>query len=238
MKTKEKIHVFVDESGTFHSDDKYFVLGGLVVSDETLSNVRNKYRKLVKPYLVNEAGDIILDELKSTWFKKRRINRHIELIETMGKHLNDKPAILFSLIVDVEKHKQLSNLDGMKNIKNQENLRYNYFLKTIIRKLIVEYSEYIKDKDIELKIRCDERTTKISAKHDLSNYLRIEIASENEEINEITVKYLRSKDNYLIQLADMVAGLKFKEFNREISEEQKKRINKINNFFSKTTHTW
>lgn len=231
----KRIKIFIDESGTFHDGEtKFFVLGGIVLNEEHENYILRKYRELILEYTRENNIPILSKnfELKSSSIRSKNYSKQIGMIEKIGEKLYDLEAILFTLVVDVKKHKSYSSLDS---IKNSENLRYNFFVKNLLLYLIKDYKNSIDDFKVELVICCDNRSVKVNLRKELENYLNTEICNVDMGIDSIKVDYFNSANNHLIQLADMVAGLKFKEYNRNsnFTNEDLERIFQIKNLYHK-----
>lgn len=209
---EKSIEIYIDESGSFHDENNsHFVIGGLLFSSEHSKFVRAKYRLQVKNHFKKYKIMNVSNELKSTSIKSKHLNRQIDIIENISEDLDSIGAKMFALIVDIKKHKEFSNLN---NKRNNENLRYNYFVKHLLLELI--NSKVIDfDSEYSINLCCDFRHDNVGKALKLEDYLELEITNKVQLLTTINVSYINSCRNYITQLSDMVAGLKFKQYNRE-----------------------
>ena len=91
-----------------------------------------------------------------------------------------------------------------------ENVAYNFFVKNLFKYLFKCNIPILQTNDIELRV--DNRNTSVKSLKDLETFLQWEFELMDLEVK---VKYLDSKDNRDIQMADYVANLVWKKYNYE-----------------------
>ena len=89
-----------------------------------------------------------------------------------------------------------------------ENLAYNFFVKNLLKYLFKCNIPLLQTDEIELRV--DNRNTSVKSLKDLETFLQWEFEIMDLEFN---VKYLDSKDNRDVQMADYVANLVWKKYN-------------------------
>ena len=96
-------------------------------------------------------------------------------------------------------------------------MAYNFFVKTLLKYLFKCNIPILQTNQIELRV--DNRNTSVKTLKDLETFLQWEFELMDLEVE---VKYLDSKDNRDIQMADYVANLVWKKYNRENEKLSKK----------------
>lgn len=221
MDNLQKVSIYLDESGCFHNDDdKYFVIGGVIFESQNQLIIKREYRKAVNYHLINVSGYNPSDIPRLKEFKSNKIKSplsQINILKNFEKGTRRYNSKMFGIIIDKDIHKSNSNLN---NRKDQENMRYNYFVKRLLYNLFSKYPNYFNNRIIEFNIGCDERSTKLISSKTLEEYLNIELKNTYPFVEMVSVKYISSKNNSYIQLSDLVAGILFK------------RVNRLNKFYS------
>ena len=99
-----------------------------------------------------------------------------------------------------------------------ENVAYNFFVKTLLKYLFKCNIPLLQTNQIELRV--DNRNTSVKSLKDLETFLQWEFELMDLEIE---VKYLDSKDNRDVQMADYIANLVWKKYNR-LNEDLSRRV--------------
>ena len=108
--------------------------------------------------------------------------------------------------------------ENLKSFDASENVAYNFFVKTLLKYLFKCNLPILKTNQIELRV--DNRNTSVKTLKDLETILQWEF----ELIYlEVKVKYLDSKDNRDVQMADYVANLVWKKYNI-LNEDLSRRV--------------
>ena len=100
--------------------------------------------------------------------------------------------------------------DNLSKFGASENVAYNFFVKNLLKYLFKCHIPILQTNEIELRV--DNRNTSVKNLKDLETFLQWEFELMDLEVK---VKYLDSKDNRDIQMADYVANLVWKKYNQE-----------------------
>ena len=198
-----KTYIVLDESGAMHlKNERYFVIAGFITRE--LHKVTSSHKRIEE--VVKQR-------------KKIPVNKKIEL---KSSHINSSQQALFlnelyslsgvvpiAIVVDKE---------NLKSFDASENVAYNFFVKTLLKYLFKCNLLILKTNQIELRV--DNRNTSVKTLKDLETILQWEF----ELIDlEVKVKYLDSKDNRDVQMADYVANLVWKKYNI-LNEDLSRRV--------------
>lgn len=197
-----KTYIVLDESGAMHlKKERFFVIGGFITND--LHQVISSHKRIEKE--VKLRKNIPLDlkvELKSS---KINVNQQALFLNELA---SIKGVVPISIIVDKE---------NLTKLKATENLAYNFFVKTLLNYLFNSKIELLNNKNIELRV--DNRNVSVKQLKDLETFLQWEFNIKNLNFE---VKYLNSKNNRDVQMADYVANLMWKKYNVENEKLSKK----------------
>ena len=173
-------------------NERYFVIAGFITRE--LHKVTSSHKKIEEIVKVR---------------KKIPVTEQIEL---KSSHINDSQQALFlnelyslsgvvpiAIIVDKE---------NLKKFGASENVAYNFFVKTLLKYLFKCNIPILQTNQIELRV--DNRNTSVKTLKDLETFLQWEFELMDLEVE---VKYLDSKDNRDVQMADYVANLVWKKYN-------------------------
>ena len=198
-----KTYIVLDESGAMHlHDQRYFVIGGFITQElHKVTSAHKRIEKCVK--------------------QRKHIPKEMK-IELKSFRINDSQQSLFlnelynissviPCIIVIDKY-------NLKKFGASENVAYNFFVKNLLNYLFNCNIDVRKTTEIELRV--DNRNTSVKTLKDLETFLQWEFDSLNLNI---TVKYLDSKDNRDIQMADYVANMFWKKYNLP-NEKMTKRI--------------
>ena len=180
-----EVKLALDESGNFGKEGDYVVVGGVQVSD----------------------GKPILNFMKKQELKFREMYpknfRDVEI-----KHNNAYPAMRHHYIDKiVEKSEKIHYCTSNKRkcdpkMLEDENILYNYMVFRIVKRVIIQNSNLKR-----MVLLLDNRTTKITRRNSLEDYLKGKIYFDlNRPELELVVVMEDSKNSRLIQAADFIAG--------------------------------
>ena len=197
-----KTYIVLDESGAMHlKNERYFVIAGFVTKE--LHKVTSSHKKIEAD--IKELKHIPIKQ--KVEFKSSKIN-----INQQARFLNAlysiSSVIPIAVIVDKE---------NLKKFKASENVAYNFFVKTLFNYLLNYNIDILNNSNIEFRL--DNRNSSVKTLKDLETFLQWEFDIKNLNID---VKYLDSKDNRDIQMADYVANLIWKRYNRNNENLSKK----------------
>lgn len=223
MKT---IYMYFDDSGVFHKKERYFVYGGYVFfSKEERDKARREYRTLSDKI----KAKLECDEVKSYGLKakhKRSLNNVMKKYESLSVCIN---------IRDIKEY-ILADKRSIHRFKD-------YALKRCIKAKFIQLIRdglVNPDEDIHLIVNVDEQPTSTDGFYDLRSSIKEELRYGVGNFNyavfhppilngdfEVDVYFRDSKNDYLIQAADILANSiwcshKFKNPNLR---------NKLNHFY-------
>ncbi|WP_342274498.1 DUF3800 domain-containing protein [Spiroplasma endosymbiont of Phycita roborella] len=205
------VFIILDESGTLSINNrhKYFVIAGYICKDiRKVKFIYNKVKNNLKESLKNKI-EIKATDLNVTE-KAIFINQLLTLndVKLIGIYINAKNPKL------------------LKNIKHIAD-KYNFLTKVMLNKIFENIKEYFEDES-EINFRIDERQDKGLFPNGLEQYLKQnwKLCNVNENI-KLNVKYLDSKTNLDIQMADYIANIIFVKKNYP---EHSQPINFINDW--------
>ena len=188
-----KTYIVLDESGAMHlKNERYFVIAGFITRE--LHKVTSSHKRVEEIVKVRKKIPVA------------------EKIELKSSHINDSQQALFlnelyslsnvvPIVIIVDK-------DNLKKFGASENVAYNFFVKTLLKYLFKCNIPILQTKQIELRV--DNRNTSVKTLKDLETFLQWEFELMDLEVE---VKYLDSKDNRDVQMADYVANLVWKKYN-------------------------
>ncbi|MBE6161395.1 MAG: DUF3800 domain-containing protein [Firmicutes bacterium] len=189
-----KTYIVLDESGAMHlKNERYFVIAGFITKE--LHKVTSKHKKIEAE--IKEKKNIPLKQ--KVEFKSSKINSNQQAI-FLNALYSISSVIPIAVIVDK---------DNLKKFKASENVAYNFFVKTLFNFLLNCNIDILDTKNIEFRL--DNRNNSVKTLKDLETFLQWEFDMQNINID---VKYLDSKDNRDVQMADYVANLIWKKYNR------------------------
>ncbi len=192
------IHIYLDESGSFHNKKcNYFVIGGYCrwttkTPKSLFLRFENKYKKNVG----------------NKEFKAQSIGFEYT-IEFFNEFINKQ--FLPIAIIAIKKNCKF---------KIKEDYIYNYLVKLLIKqvtkRILVENEIY----NCELIISCDNRSQKIESKKSLECYLNSESICwnmnicKNKKIRKISVNYFDSKKSTNIRISDFISNYTYNYINK------------------------
>jgi hypothetical protein len=198
-----KTYIVLDESGAMHlKNERFFIIAGFLTQE--LHKVTSAHKRIEKEVKIRKNIDLN----KKVELKSSRININQQALFINELYSLDS-VIPIAIIVDK---------DNLKAFGASENVAYNFFVKNLIKYL---FKCHIKELDTQvIELRVDNRNTSVKTLKDLETFL----AWEFELMDlDVSVKYLDSKDNRDVQMADYVANMFWKKYN----SKNYKLINKI-----------
>lgn len=189
-----KTYIVLDESGAMHlKNERYFVIAGFITCE--LHKVTSVHKKIEKQ--VKEQKGISIK--KKVELKSSKINDNQQAL-FLNELYNLSGVIPIAIIVDK---------DNLSKFSASENVAYNFFVKTLLKYLFSCNIPLLQTNEIQLRV--DNRNNSVKTLKDLETFLQWEFDLMDLQVK---VKYLDSKDNRDIQMADYIANLVWKKYNR------------------------
>ena len=190
-----KTYIVLDESGAMHlKNERYFVIAGFMTRE--LHKVTSTHKRIEE--IVKERKNIPLE--KKVELKSSKINDSQQALFLNGLY-ELSGVVPIAIVVDK---------DNLSKFGASENVAYNFFVKNLLKYLFKCHIPILQTNEIELRV--DNRNTSVKNLKDLETFLQWEFELMDLELK---VKYLDSKDNRDIQMADYVANLVWKKYNQE-----------------------
>ena len=203
----------MDESGAMHlKHERYFVIAGFITTE--LHKVKSCHKELEK--IVKGRKGIPLS--KKVELKSSVINDSQQALFLNGLY---SLSGVTPVAIVVDKY-------NLNQFGASENVAYNFFVKTLLKYLFECNLPILQTKNIELRV--DNRNTSVKTLHDLETFLQWEFELLNLEIQ---VKYLDSKDNRDVQMADYVANVIWRKNNCKNETLSKRVINMDQTYISR-----
>lgn len=190
-----KTYIVLDESGAMHlKNERYFVIAGFMTRE--LHKVTSTHKRIEE--IVKERKNIPLE--KKVELKSSKINDSQQALFLNGLY-ELSGVVPIAIVVDK---------DNLSKFGASENVAYNFFVKNLLKYFFKCHIPILQTNEIELRV--DNRNTSVKNLKDLETFLQWEFELMDLEVK---VKYLDSKDNRDIQMADYVANLVWKKYNQE-----------------------
>lgn len=188
-----KTYIVLDESGAMHlKDERYFVVAGFMTRE--LHKVTSAHKRIEE--IVKERKGIPIHEK----------------VELKSSKINDSQQALFLnelyVLSGVIPIAIVIDKDNLSKFNASENVAYNFFVKNLLKYLFRCNIPLLQTNEIELRV--DNRNTSVKTLKDLETFLQWEFELMDLEVK---VKYLDSKDNRDVQMADYVANFVWKVYN-------------------------
>lgn len=198
-----RTYIVLDESGAMHlKNERYFVIAGFMTRE--LHKVTSAHKRIEE--IVKQRKNIPITqkiELKSSKINDSQQSLFLnELYELSG-------VVPIAIIIDK---------DNLAKFDASENVAYNFFVKNLLKYLFKCNIPLLQTNEIELRV--DNRNTSVKSLKDLETFLQWEFELMDLEFK---VKYLDSKDNRDVQMADYVANLIWKKYNC-VNEDLSRRV--------------
>lgn len=202
----QNLYFYIDDSGVLHKNDDYFVYAGYVFYNEKKrDSAYRRYKSLsneIRKYL-NISGELKSANLKPK--HKRSLYNILKYEDSLAAYVYNKDV--FDYI--------------MENKKSRHRFK-DYILKRIIKEKINEFIEsgHVNPNNfLNIRIYIDEQLTASNGYYDLRSSIEEELlyGISNYDYNKfyppilhgganIHVKFVDSKNNYLIQASDILAN--------------------------------
>ena len=145
-------------------------------------------------------------------------------IELKSSRINDSQQALFLnelySLSDVVPIAIVVDKENLEKFGASENVAYNFFVKTLLKYLFSCNLPILQTNTIELRV--DNRNTSVKTLKDLETFLQWEFELMDLDFK---VKYLNSKNNRDIQMADYVANMIWKKHNC-LNEDLTRRVSR------------
>lgn len=193
----KQCYLVLDESGAMHlKNERYFIIGGYLTTN--INKVKSCHKKIEKEVLtIKKIGFHNHRELKSSNITPKQqatfINDLLKINEVIG------------VSITIDKYQ-------LDNFKASENLAYNYFVKNLINYLL-NCNIPILNEAYNIVLLLDNRSTAVKNANDLETFLNLEFVYSLSYEKNFIVKYLDSKKNREIQMADYIANALWKSYN-------------------------
>lgn len=177
------MQLFIDESGSWGKQDRYFVIAMFIPLKP--KRIKNLVKNFCASYNINEVKASRLE------FPEKTI-----LINKLNKNKD------YSISYIVLDKLQVTS----KRLLEDGNLCFNFLLSFLLKKTIKEASQ-----DIEIFI--DNRNTKVSSSNSLEDYIKIKAYFQWKFSYTIKIHYRDSRKVKLIQMADLIANAIYAKYN-------------------------
>ena len=196
---KKVTYIVLDESGALHQkDNDYFIIGGYITKQ--IYSVRSVHKKIEKN--LKEKYPRLK---KYTELKGCKIKSH-QKAKFLNNLLKIDTTIPVAIIVD-KRH-------TVKRTNHNENIKYNYFLQLLLKKILINYKDILPNERVQLIL--DNRNVSVGSLNSLEDYLN---ASLGLDFNKnFYVTYANSAITREVQFADLVANVLFGYYNHRSSK--------------------
>lgn len=183
-------------------NERYFVIAGFMTRE--LHKVTSAHKRIEE--IVKIRKNIPID--KKIELKSSKINDSQQAL-----FLNELYGIagVVPIAIIIDKY-------NLSKFEASENVAYNFFVKNLLKYLFKCNIPILQTNEIELRV--DNRNTSVKSLKDLETFLQWEFELMNLDVK---VKYLDSKDNRDVQMADYVANLIWKKYNC-VNEDLSRRV--------------
>lgn len=210
------IRVYVDESGNMGAEGEYFVLAAVVFKTEK-SEVRAR-RLIRKEQRLGAAGEKLRKVRREVKFSKMKFEQRQRVLNGIAREES----------VDVFYFVAYKPRCALLMAGKKKNLIYNYFSKLLMERVFRRY-------DDDFEIVFDQRATAVKSMNSLTEYIQISayVDFPNLTGKRVTVNQADSRTNFLLQVADVVAGAAAQAYtlgNRHFLEILGRKIKAIDEF--------
>lgn len=209
-----KYYIYIDESGVLHpnSSGDYFLFGGIAVTEENKSILEINYSNALLNIKSHKGIPKNL-EMKAS---KMREDAKEYLLNNLRRNCEQ-----IFVVSNIRKLRQ-EVFQTTKNINRHK----NYMITKMIEQLIIS-GRLNECSEAELII--DNQNIAYNAMDNLESYLHITFNEDNYRYGDFyydydidyidfTVIYRDSRNDYLIQAADLISNTKYREYESESSE--------------------
>ena len=198
-----RTYIVLDESGAMHlKNERYFVIAGFMTRE--LHKVTSAHKRIEE--IVKQRKNIPITqkiELKSSKINDSQQSLFLNVLYELSG------VVPIAIIIDK---------DNLAKFGASENVAYNFFVKNLLKYLFKCNIPLLQTNEIELRV--DNRNTSVKSLKDLETFLQWEFELMDLEFK---VKYLDSKDNRDVQMADYVANIIWKKYNC-VNEDLSRRV--------------
>lgn len=188
--------IVVDESGNFGKDGRYFVIACIDTGEyKSIYNIMKKIVKNIRKEFINLA--------KMSTIEIKASNSNMDIKSYVLYKIIKKDFKISYIVID------LKYID--KKLLCDSNLMYNYALKLLLNKIIVNDTN---EKNIH--IFCDNKTIKNGSINTLEEYLKMYFLYEKKYKMNIDIKHIDSnaKNGYCIQAIDFIANAIYAKYEK------------------------
>ena len=179
--------LFVDESGTLGTKDRYFVL--VMLAPQRPKRIINFMRKFCARHNLSE---IKASEL-SVPLKQ----------EIFNKLCSANDYVISYIVVDK------CHIDN-KKLFEDKNLLYNYLFSFLVKKTIKSTQE-------DLNFLLDNHSTKVKSINSLADYIRLKAYTQFSCQYNVHLSYTDSRNSKIVQAADVIANAIWAHYNYNTS---------------------
>ncbi len=183
--------IFIDESGNLGKGERFFIISVIQFNSD---NDYKKWKRVARKIIKNKKH---LKEIKSSsmdYTLKR------EVLEQARKQDIKFKVWLGIIDTDHDYYKQKFIMQD-----NSKELAFNYTLKKLFKETIAKEIQ----KEVAI-VYVDQRNTKTGSRYSLGDYLNAEILHDPDvPLQKIIIYYQDSKNNYGIQLSDLIANITY-----------------------------
>lgn len=198
-----KYYMILDDSGQLHPNypsSDFFVYGGILVSESEFHKTQAAYRKIIRQ-IKKEKG--IIEEYKTSQMKNNTKRRLLKMLQTYE-------------IVQIFVCAKVSLLKKLDFSSSKDVVRFkNYMIRRLVGSLTDK--KLIPRECNSIEIYIDNQNIAHSAKDSLEeylynifneeNYYQVHLPYDKQHFKrDFLVKYKDSKENYLVQAADLLAN--------------------------------
>lgn len=182
------MQIFIDESGNLGKKDRFFVILALI--PQKPKRIKNIIKRCCVKFGI--AKNTALDEIKGA---KLSFSRKQEILTK----LNKKDDFSCSYIVADKKHL-------VDRVLKDKNICYNYLTSFLLKPIL-------KGTNDDVQIILDNQNTKVTSRHSLKDYIKIEAYTKWGFKKNISFEYRDSKKYTNLQAADVIANTIFGKYN-------------------------
>lgn len=189
-----QIYIVIDESGATHQkENDYFVIAGYITKQ--IYKVKSTHKKVERLLRTKYPNLNKYSELKGCYLKG------YHKVEFLNEIFSVPTTIPIAIVID-KKHL-------LKRKRHDENIKYNYFLHTLLSYLLNNYPNLLIEDDINLIL--DNRNVSVGSLNSLEDYLNASLGLIYDK--KFKVVYKNSKEHREVQVADIISNAIFGYYN-------------------------
>ncbi len=183
-------YVFIDESGNLGRSGRFFTMAAIVCG---CAKAATRLKRIMKQACLEYApGDQPLPEIHATHLGFERKQKLISKMITRADHQ------VFILAAD---KRHLSFQLAAQN----RNIGYNYLAGILVKGIVRKFDE-------DICLTFDERSTKVTSRDSLLDYLRMKASFEWGYRRRLEFCQADSRQVYCLQAADLVANVSYRAY--------------------------